>query len=422
MRPSEINATNSGDVYLGVIVEGTVPLPPGTVPFTPALPTIDGLTAIASNITGNKAFGLFRVEKEGLQLLKIAGANGTTSGAYSVRLFIAGDANRDGRVDGVDGDLLTDAIASSPSPLASALDANQDGVLNAADLHLSRQNLGFIPNQAPVATNATAKTHQDLDLLFPIDASRFTNDASRVVINDAEGDPTFYRIVGATNGTARIASDGSSVSFTPTTGYSGDAGFSIVADDGYAMSQVVTVTVNVSNVPLVTLDFVARAPRLSPRASQLLQLVGDFADEQNVLLPASYLQFQSSNPTAGVVTLHASRATLHGLTEGTGVITASTPHGPDGAVIQAATAFSIGLPTDQTQQFLYSLGLDVFPGAVSLGTGSATAVPVPIPPGQRQILVDLADTIDLTNGSTGTRYFVRAMELWRAAHSGPNNK
>jgi len=47
--------------------------------------------------------------------------------------------------------------------------------------------------------------------------------------------------------------------------------------------------------------------------------------------------------------------------------------------MQAATAFSIGLPTDQTQQFLYALGLDVFPSGVSLGTGSSTAVPVPIP-------------------------------------------
>jgi hypothetical protein len=221
---------------------------------------------------------------------------------------------------------------------------------------------------------------------------------------DAEGDPTFYRIVGATNGTARIASDGTSVSFTPATGYSGPASFSIVADDGYATSQVATVTVNVSNAPLVKLDFVARAPRLSPRASQLLQLVGDFADEQNVSLPASYIQFQSTNPTGASI---SAGGVLTGIMDGsTGVITASTAHGPGGAVMQAASAFSIGLPTDQTQQFLYALGLDVFPGAVSLGTGSATAMPVPLPPGQRQILVDLADTIDLTNGSTGTRYFV----------------
>jgi len=46
------------------------------------------------------------------------------------------------------------------------------------------------------------------------------------------------------------------------------------------------------------------------------------------------------------------------LTNGaTGVVIASTAHGPNGAVIQAATAFSLVIPTDQTTQFLYALGL-----------------------------------------------------------------
>ncbi|MDH4097280.1 MAG: hypothetical protein OEU87_03100 [Nitrospira sp.] len=62
------------------------------------------------------------------------------------------------------------------------------------------------------------------------------------------------------------------------------------------------------------------------------------------------------------------------LTNGaTGVVIASTAHGPNGAVIQAATAFSLVIPTDQTAQFLYALGLDVFPGAVSLATGGSGA-------------------------------------------------
>lgn len=247
--------------------------------------TIDGLTAIASNVTGNKAFSLFRIEKEGLQLLKIAGANGTTSGAYSVKLFIAGDANRDTKVDGTDSSLIEAALGTTAgaigyTPLA---DFDQDGRIDTADLHLYRQNLGFIPNQAPVVHPVTpVQTHIDLEVLKSVVP----------FISDQENDPIVYRIVGTTNGTARIASDGSSVSFTPTTGFFGTAGFSIVADDGYATSQVAAVTVNASNAQLVKLDFVTRAPRLSPRASQLLQLVGDFTDEQNVALPASYLQFQ----------------------------------------------------------------------------------------------------------------------------------
>jgi hypothetical protein len=65
-----------------------------------------------------------------------------------------------------------------------------------------------------------------------------------------------------------------------------------VADDGYSTSQVATVTVNVSDAPLVKLDFVVRQPRLDARHSMKLQLVGDFTDEADVLLPASYLQFE----------------------------------------------------------------------------------------------------------------------------------
>ncbi|MDH5639643.1 MAG: putative Ig domain-containing protein, partial [Nitrospira sp.] len=424
VRPSEIIATNSGDVYVGVIVEGTDPLLPGSVPLAPAVPTIAGLTPVASSSNGGSSFGLFRIERDGLYLLNVSALSppvlssveGQSSALpYSVRLFIAGDANRDGRVDGVDGDLLTNALAPSPLPLAPELDANQDGVLNSADLHLYRQNLGFIPNQAPTATNATAKTHQDLELLFPVTVSNSAlSTQSSALLSDPENDPIVYRITGAMNGTARIASNGTSVSFTPTTGYSGPASFSIVADDGYATSQVATVTVNVSDAPLVALDFTVRQPRLDARHATTLELIGDFTDEQDVLLPASYLTFGLTNlsPQPSVLgpgAVIAANGVLTGVIDGTtGIVTASTAHGPNGAVIQAATAFSIGLPTDQTQQFLYALGLDVFPGAVSLAAGTDPLLPgsVPVPPGQRQILADLADVIQLTDAATGTRYFV----------------
>ena len=142
-----------------------------------------------------------------------------------------------------------------------------------------------------------------------------------------------------------------------------------------------------------------RQPRIDARHSTKLQLVGDFTDEQNVVLPASYLQFQSTNPTGASI---SAGGVLTGIINGsTGVITASTAHGPGGVTIQAATAFSIGLPTDQTQQFLFALGLHTFPGGVSLAAQTQTSAG-----GQRQIIADLANTIALTAGSTGTRYFV----------------
>ncbi|MDH5642397.1 MAG: Ig-like domain-containing protein, partial [Nitrospira sp.] len=211
-----------------------------------------------------------------------------------MRLFLAGDANRDSRIDGTDSALIEAALGATTggATYSANADANHDGVIDSTDLHLYRQNLGFIPNQAPTATNATAKTHQDLELLFPVTVSNSAlSTQSSALLFDAENDPTTYRIVGATHGTARIASNGTSVSFTPTTGFFGTACFSIVADDGYSTSQVATVTVNVSDAPLVALDFTVRQPRLDARHATTLELIGDFTDEQDVALPASYLTF-----------------------------------------------------------------------------------------------------------------------------------
>ena len=390
VRPSEIASTGSGDVYVGVIVEDLT----GSG-LLPAVPSIAGLTLVASNTSGSSAFGLFRVEREGMYLLDVTDTSPLTpnpSRNYSVKLFIAGDANRDTTVDALDASLIEAALGSVSGGVnynANA-DANRDGLIDSTDIHFYRQDLGFVPNQAPVVLPITAaKTHIDLEIIKSVEQ----------YIIDQENDPTVYRITGATHGTARIASDGRSVSFTPATGYFGPASFSIVADDGYSTSQVATVTVNVSDAPLVKLDFVVRQPRLDARHSMKLQLVGDFTDEQNVALPASYLQFQSTNPAGASI---SAGGVLTGIISGsTGVITASTAHGPGGVTIQAATAFAVGIPTDQTQQFLYALGLDVFPGAVSLAAQTQTSSG-----GQRQILADLADTIQLTNGSTGTRYFV----------------
>jgi hypothetical protein len=51
---------------------------------------------------------------------------------------------------------------------------------------------------------------------------------------------------------------------------------------------------------------------------------------------------------------------------------------------------------DHTQQLLFALGLDVFPGAVPLAANG----------GQRRLDVDIVDHIELAASSTGTRYFV----------------
>ncbi|MDH5668993.1 MAG: putative Ig domain-containing protein, partial [Nitrospira sp.] len=127
VRPSEIVSTNSGDVYIGVIVDAE-----GTDPFTPAAPVIQGLTPLASNSTGSSAFGLYRIERDGLYLLNVSNAASSASSEsrpYRVTLFIAGDANRDTKVDGTDATLIEAALGATTggANYSADADANQDG-------------------------------------------------------------------------------------------------------------------------------------------------------------------------------------------------------------------------------------------------------------------------------------------------------
>src|SRR6185503_15616645 len=137
IRSSEVVSSGSDAVYLGVVVEAEA----GST-LAPALPQIAGSTPIASRTEASRAFALYRIDRAALEVLEIAGANGATAGAYSLRLFIAGDANRDGRVDGLDTQALNAAFGAStgqPSFNANA-DFNLDGAVNTLDRQLLAQS------------------------------------------------------------------------------------------------------------------------------------------------------------------------------------------------------------------------------------------------------------------------------------------
>ena len=80
------------------------------------MPVIAGLTPVASHTTRHGAFALFAISQAGLELLDLTGANRTTSGGYTLHLFVAGDVNGDGTVDGNDAQLLPAAMGTSVGP------------------------------------------------------------------------------------------------------------------------------------------------------------------------------------------------------------------------------------------------------------------------------------------------------------------
>jgi hypothetical protein len=368
LRESELASTASGSVYLGLIVEGSG----GLLPLLPVLP---GLTAVASSVQGNRAFALYKLDRAGLKLIEIGA---TSAGSYQLSLFVAGDANRDGKADGSDAVLIAAAagLRSGDAGYALALDADANGVIDSLDLQLLMQNTGFTPNQAPVVVAATVTTHEDLDVSAPVAS----------FVTDPEGDRSFFSIVGASHGTARLSGDGRAVIFAPEMGFVGSADFTIRADDGFGQT-IQTIAVTISNAALTRIDFVERVLRLDVGEGRQISLIGDFADQSGVELPVSYVSLSSSNVASGTI---ASGGRISAVGKGSGVLVAERGE------LRAATSFTVGTPTETVAAYVFAVGLDVYPGAVALTENG----------GRRQIVASLAGQIDLTPASSGTRYFV----------------
>jgi hypothetical protein len=375
---SDLRDTASGSIYLDVVVTAN-----GSS-FNPAVPVLPGATLLASKVGNGTAFGLYKIDHAGLELLKISGADGQTAGAYQVSLSIAGDVNHDGKVDGTDAALVFGAkgTATGQQGFVPAADFNHDGKIDSTDTGLLFQDLGYQANRAPVALNGTTTTHEDLPIELNLSP----------IISDPEGDPTFYRIIGATNGTAQLSSDGQGVIFTPTAGFVGQASFSIVADDGYSTSAKATVTVNVSNASLVRINLPAIGPLLTGDIEKL-QITGDFTDATGVPIPISYLTLTSTDST--VVSI-SSDGTVKGVTDGNAVIVASA-HG-----IIAVQAVTVSTP-DPTGagDILSPSPLVAYPGAVSLISHVGT----------RQLDISTDDGTDVSSSANGTLYFTSNSEV-----------
>jgi VCBS repeat-containing protein len=372
VRPSELTSTASGSIYLGFIVNANAG------GLTPGVPVLSGATLVASQASGNTAFALYKVDQAGLELLKIAGSTAQAAGAYSLEIFVAGDVNHDGTVDGTDAALVfaAEGTAAGQAGYVAGADANDDGKINATDMQLLFQDLGYRANQAPVATNGTATTHQDL--AAQLDVSPY--------ISDPEGDPTFYRVGGATNGTAVLSSDGKGVVFTPTAGFVGQASFSIVADDGYATSAVATVTVTVSNAALIRINL-PNIGALTTGDTEQLQITGDFTDATGVVLPIAYVNLTSTDPT--IVSINPDGVVKAVASGGAAII--ATAHG-----ISAARGVLVSDPDPTSSGDTPDTSLVAYPGAFSLVSNGGT----------RQLEISTPDGTDITSSSNGTLYFI----------------
>jgi RHS repeat-associated protein len=134
LRDSELKSTPNGTVL--VSTEGS------------ADAQINGSNPVYTN--GN--YRIFAVDKIGINLLKLT-SNNLPATSYELRVI--GDANHDGKVDGVDAALVTNAFGKHSGDIGydRAFDLDRNGTIDAKDLQLLGGNYGF--SAAPAVSTST---------------------------------------------------------------------------------------------------------------------------------------------------------------------------------------------------------------------------------------------------------------------------
>ncbi|WP_162084669.1 tandem-95 repeat protein [Sulfuriferula nivalis] len=341
---------------------------------------VAGATVLGTSSIGNVTTTLISVTSAGMKLLSLTG-----TGAGSLSISVAGDMNHDGTVDGTDSALLSSAIAAN-NPNADLLG---NGQIGSADTELLDANYGFAAALAPQAipqSGALITTHENLTASVSLAS----------VAQDYEGNPIFWTIVGATNGTASISVDGKSLVFNPTAGYTGPATVTLLADDGFAVSSPITVNVNVSAAKLVALHL-SDLSSLQPGQSASLHVTADFTDQTGVSLDGSsgyYNVIAQSLAPLGyvgptVVTMNSAGTVITDLNQGSAMLTVSHTDA-SGETVQTAEAFNTN------SQGNTAFNPDLYPTALTL-----------VPGGTRQIKdvnsIGVANAINL-DFPVGTQY------------------
>ncbi len=365
---SEVASVLSGSVIIGIEVSSSAG-------FNPALPTIDGLSPIYSSVQAGQSIGLYRLPAGGAYIVSVTGADGTTSGAYHLQVYLPGDVNGDSRVDGTDEQLFAAALGSSigqPGYVLGA-DAERTGTVTAQDYLILESNFGFTADQPPVATNTTISTREGVPVTIDLST----------LAGDPQGDLIGYTLSDPQNGTISLALDGHTATFIPAPGYSGPAQFSFTADDPSASSNVATVTINVETATLSDIEFGQQDLQLNIGQTSVLTVTGLYVDGTTGSIPAGQVVFSSTNPAVATVGPNGAIVTL---SAGQTILTATI----DG--LTAATPLTVGTnPAPETLSF--------FPLTYALTVGQSR---------QFQVLELMSDgsQSDVSSAADGTVYYV----------------
>ncbi|MEY8842420.1 Ig-like domain-containing protein, partial [Cribrihabitans sp. XS_ASV171] len=204
-------------------------------------------------------------------------------------------------------------------------------------------------------------THEDLPVLVKLDE----------IADDQEGDPVFFRIVDSENVTARFTPDGQYLRITPSDGFTGAASITVAADDGYAQTRDITLDVTVSDAELTSITLLQREYYFT-EAGEVgdLVVVGQFADQADVILPFDYVNVATPDPDIIKI---GSNGLVTALKEGDTHILAHRDN------LSAATAVAVGIADDPNGAVAQIFGIDAYPDSVTIVPDG----------GQRQIVTEL---------------------------------
>ncbi|HUB24490.1 MAG TPA: CARDB domain-containing protein, partial [Tepidisphaeraceae bacterium] len=364
LSSSEIASVLSGTAIFGVEVSSTSG-------FAPALPVIDGYTAIGTTLQGSNAVALYQLPAAGVYVISVTGAN---SGSYTLQVYLAGDVNGDGRVDGTDEQLFASALGATvgePNYLLGA-DALRDGDITEQDYLILESNFGFVADQPPVAQSTALTTRMDVPVT--IDLSTLSSDPQ----NDLIG----YVLTGAVNGTVSLALDGHTATFTPDAGFTGTASFTFTAGDPSAVSDTATVTINVQTSDIQDIQFTQQNLRLNSGQTAVLDVDALYLDGSTGAIPNNQIVFGSTNPSVAVV---ADNGAIVLVGSGQTILTATY------AGLTAATPLVVGSFTPANLLF--------FPTTYAVTVGQSRQFEV------EQINSDGSLT-DLSSASSGSIYYL----------------
>ena len=376
MTSAELNQTATGQLTLGIAVHGTNG-------FQPAAASVSGAMTALSRVAAGMSISLVTLPVAGIHTLAVLGVDANTAGNYEATIYLPGDVNQDGAVDGLDRTRFEQALGSvqgQPQYLQSA-DADRDGDVDLNDAVWLDQNFGFVANRAPQVASHTVRTHVDVPVVVELGG----------LATDPDGQSLVTLVASPEHGRLQMRPDGQAVEFTPAPGFSGQARFEVRASDGAALSLPSTITVDVSSAPVVAIHLSQSELRLDSGQTMQLGATVDFADESGVTVPVSYFTYVSGAPPTLLATDFGQ---LRAVADGTTHLQVTR----DG--VSAFAAVSVGLPDDMGQLATMLMGFDVFPTSVALTPGAS-----------RQLSVTLLDDIDLTPGTKGTLYFSRAPQI-----------